>query len=192
MNGMRKLRLRAGRLAAGVALAALGAASQAAIVGQAGLEKVFGFTETGYILPGTANLQFQSVVAGLDPITGNTQVNGQVLGLGAEVTGQLALDAVVDATTGWLACDCGFAAWDHDYLGFSFEDSDGTHYGWLRISVPGDFGPFVIHDYAYEDVAGAAIRVGQFAVPEPGSLALLLGGGVAALLARRRKAASQA
>jgi hypothetical protein len=192
MNGIMKLRLRAGQWAAGVALAALGAASQAAIVGQAGLEKVFGFTETGYVLPGTANLQFQSVVAGIDPVTGNTQVNGQVVGIGAEVTGLLAPDAVVDATTGWLACDCGFAAWDRDYLGFSFEDSDGTHYGWLRISVPGDFGPFVIHDYAFEDVAGVAIRVGQFAVPEPGSLALLLSGGVAALLARRRKPAPHA
>jgi len=188
MNAMKVGGLRAGKVVAGLALAALGATSQAAIVGQAGLEKVFGSNETGYTLPGTTNLVFQSVEVGVDPVTGNPQVNGQMLGLGAQAAGVLGLGDVVDAATSWLACGCGFAAWDHDYLGFSFQDSDGTHYGWLRISVPGDFGPFVIHDYAYEDVAGAAIRVGAFAVPEPGSMALLLAGGVAALLARRRKA----
>ena len=189
MNAVKVMGLRAGRLVAGFAMAALGAASQAAIVGQAGLEKVFGYTETGYVLPGTANLEFHSIVAAIDPATGNPQVNGQIHGLGARMSGNLAAGDVVDAATWlWLDCGCGFVGYDHTYVGFSFEDTDGRHYGWLNVSVPGTFGPFVIHDYAYEDVAGVGIRAGAFAVPEPGSMALLLAGGAAALAARRRKA----
>jgi hypothetical protein len=49
------------------------------------------------------------------------------------------------------------------YLGLSFQHNGRTHYGWARLTVPG---PYIIlyaklTGYAYETIAGKAIKAGQ-------------------------------
>ena len=56
------------------------------------------------------------------------------------------------------------------YLGFAFEPALGgaTYYGWAQLTIS-NTGAGTLHDWAYENAAGAAIRVGAVAVPEPGT-----------------------
>jgi len=73
------------------------------------------------------------------------------------------------------------------YIGVSFGNAGGTHYGWIQVSVPANADGITIIDYAYETDPGIGILVG--AVPEPGS-AGLVGLGLLAMGAgrsRRRK-----
>ena len=80
-----------------------------------------------------------------------------------------------------------FAGAGDKFLGLRFEiEGSGTHYGWARISVNDEM-TAIVHDWAYQDVAGAPIRTG--AVPEPSSLGMLALGAVGVLaLLRRGKA----
>lgn len=75
--------------------------------------------------------------------------------------------------------------------GFAFDIGGSEHFGWIRFHVDGyPYGTrtFTAIDWAYEDVAGAAIKAGATAVPEPAGLGLaLLGGGAAGLAAWRRR-----
>ena len=56
------------------------------------------------------------------------------------------------------------------YLGFAFEPALGgaTYYGWAQLTIS-NTGAGTLHDWAYENAAGTAIRVGAVAVPEPGT-----------------------
>jgi len=82
---------------------------------------------------------------------------------------------------------------DGGYIGLRMFGSS-THYGWLHMSSQSDIG-FVTHSvifdgWAYEDVDGMAIKVGDTGlpvVPVPGALALgSLGVGLVAYFRRRR------
>ncbi|MDQ6623216.1 MAG: PEP-CTERM sorting domain-containing protein [Verrucomicrobiota bacterium] len=71
------------------------------------------------------------------------------------------------------------------YAGFRFAAPDGTHYGWIQLSVSAGHIDFV--SAAYESTPGTAITTG--AVPEPSTLAMLALGATAALgtvIKRRR------
>ena len=50
------------------------------------------------------------------------------------------------------------------FVGVKFERSGNTHYGWVRLSVNQAGSEFTVHDYAYEDVAGASITTGDTGV----------------------------
>ncbi|SFN54933.1 Por secretion system C-terminal sorting domain-containing protein [Bizionia echini] len=47
------------------------------------------------------------------------------------------------------------------FLGFSFDISSNTHYGWARVQVSSDATTMIIKDYAYNSVADAPINAGQ-------------------------------
>lgn len=72
------------------------------------------------------------------------------------------------------------------YIGFLLNAVDGAHFGWARLSVADytsndpDSLSITIHEYAYEDVAGAAVLVGSIGsgpvddeVPVPAALWLI-------------------
>ncbi|MBX3748111.1 MAG: hypothetical protein KF833_22615 [Verrucomicrobiae bacterium] len=78
------------------------------------------------------------------------------------------------------------------YVGFRFDLSGQTHYGWARISMTGggpDTASVTLHDWAYSSLPNAALQVA--AVPEPAATATALGllslgaAGVAAYRRRR-------
>jgi len=55
------------------------------------------------------------------------------------------------------------------YIGIKFDIDGDDHLGWVRISVicaPGD-SKIIIHDWAYESVAGASITTGATETPTP-------------------------
>ena len=71
------------------------------------------------------------------------------------------------------------------FVGLRFAISGSTHYGWARFTYDdATTGNITLHDFAYENVAGANILAG--AVPEPGSALLALAGLAGATLRRRR------
>lgn len=73
------------------------------------------------------------------------------------------------------------------FIGFSFNTGAGIQYGWARVTMNGSPGnAFTLVDYAWAD-PGVAIRAGQTAIPEPGSLGLLAVGAAGLMLWRRRR-----
>lgn len=60
------------------------------------------------------------------------------------------------------------------YLGVSVSAADGLHYGWVRMTVSGDYPYAVIHDWAYESQPGVEIAAGV--VPEPATWQLCIMG----------------
>lgn len=140
----------------------------------------------------------------------------QVFGLGgAEITGGAALSAGarIDASDAWLSYSrlaykyyfpidpsrtSYSGAWVQSgdtvsgYLGFRFGLADGTHYGWLGLTVDGD-GSVRLGALGWEDVAERAIAAGSTesladlpAVPLPAT-GLLLSGALGLIAAARRR-----
>jgi hypothetical protein len=85
------------------------------------------------------------------------------------------------------------------YMGLMFDISGEYHFGWVRLAAAGEHGvqaSAIIHEWAYESVAGRAIPAGATVsdpdgssdVPEPSSLALFALGaaGIAAFKRLRR------
>lgn len=73
------------------------------------------------------------------------------------------------------------------FIGLALTLDDGVHYGFARFAGTN------LLTYAFESVAGVGIAASSavFAVPEPTTWALMLGGlGVVGAIARRRKASS--
>lgn len=93
----------------------------------------------------------------------------------------------------WIASDTTVRG----YLGFSMVLADGTHYGWLDMTLDGTNVSVQLHSLGWEDVAGVGINAGSTEslaipnVPLPASAPLLMGAlaGFGALRRRRRVAA---
>ena len=74
------------------------------------------------------------------------------------------------------------------YLGFYFQDTDGTHTGWAEIttwSTPTD-ASFTLDRYAYDNTPNSSIAT----APEPSTLSLLATGAAGLLELRRRRRAN--
>lgn len=116
------------------------------------------------------------------PLTGTTLI-GADNQWGAETYSLIAWRTVPDfglmGAGSWLQVTNG-------YLGFSVSSVDGIHYGWVRMTVSGDYPYAVIHDWAYESQPGTSLQAGV--VPEPSTIGLmLLGCGVVMLMTWRRR-----
>ena len=84
------------------------------------------------------------------------------------------------------------------YIGFRFNNGDGTQYGWIRVKMPGPKyfeARFELVDYAWGD-PGDRIKAGQTSsadqvevLPDQGSLGLLALGGAGLLAWRRQRRA---
>ena len=77
--------------------------------------------------------------------------------------------------------------WDNGrlaFLGFSFTNASGLHYGWARVKVDEMTNIMTVFDAAYDDAADTAITTP--AVPAPAAATLLLLG-AGALAARRHR-----
>ena len=129
---------------------------------------------------GAAGFSFTSVMTGFGPGAAvATTGTGKVTTLSGGVTDFFA-GATIDQT-GELytfaayptASTIPFSAAD-DFIGLSYTQNDGTHYGYAEV-----FGPSLV-GYGYETTPGATILAGATgggtAVPEPASAALLLAG----------------
>jgi hypothetical protein len=79
-----------------------------------------------------------------------------------------------------------FAGVESAYAGLQLQISGNTHYGWIRLGAPL---PFLnggwIYDFAYETRPDVPILAG--AVPEPSTLALLVGGGLLLVWFKRKR-----
>jgi hypothetical protein len=73
------------------------------------------------------------------------------------------------------------------FLGLQFDPGDGTHYGWIELSMLADASSLTIYGYAYETATDTPIAAGAGAVPLPASLVFLASGLVGLLAYHRRK-----
>ncbi|MFM8817103.1 MAG: hypothetical protein ACKOHI_04395, partial [Phycisphaerales bacterium] len=74
-----------------------------------------------------------------------------------------------------------------NYFGFRIRlgTSQSMIYGWARLVVGSTPGHFTMTHFAYQDIAGSALRVGDgMPIPAPGAIAVF---GAAALAGRRRR-----
>jgi hypothetical protein len=55
-----------------------------------------------------------------------------------------------------------FSDWQEHYLGLMFYNTDGAHYGWVRLKVNSGALDLDIMDYGYEDTPDASIHAGGF------------------------------
>ena len=86
------------------------------------------------------------------------------------------VDGALDGQTQWGTNDYILSSWraaggiptgsgpwngtEPGFMGVRFHAADGTHYGWIRLSVYDEFPGIVIHDWAYETVPDRGIVAG--------------------------------
>jgi len=119
--------------------------------------------------------------------SGGTQVENLGFGTMVDGTSDFAGDFNVSDQHVGLAVDQ-FQLGTPGYIGFSFQDGVGgsTYYGWMNVDLS-NTGSGTIISYAYDTTPNTGIQAGQItAVPEPGSMFIVLGCVGCAMLRRRR------
>jgi len=94
--------------------------------------------------------------------------------------------------TGWLSSQTLSSPWSNNtgYVGFRSQQTDGTHYGWIKLTVNNaNASSVTIDSFAYDTVAGQPITAGETGsgIPEPATSAALLALGSAGLVAYRQR-----
>ena len=126
-----------------------------------------------------------------NPYYGIMRAPGDSLGGGASLpvnTMIMSSSSFVDG--GAMAFGSGAYQWrlnGENYFGFRMRlgASQSLVYGWARMVIGSTPGQFTLTHFAYQDVAGASLRVGEgMPIPGPGAIALF---GAAALAGRRRR-----
>jgi hypothetical protein len=79
----------------------------------------------------------------------------------------------------------GFFDQQNKYIAIRALDGDDAFYGWIRVSHNMAEQQFIVHDWAWNTVAGAPIMAGQ--IPEPRTVALWIGLAAAGFALGRRK-----
>ena len=133
---------------------------------------------------GAANMYSSANGAGTNPLVSMVTSGGNVdanLAPGTVIPGALVMQNGVANSTNLAPGQTGI-------MGIQFIDSGNTYNGWVRITR-GNGGAGNLVDHAYEDTPNAPITAGAGAVPEPGSLGLLLLGAAGLSTWRRRKLA---
>ena len=192
------MRTNLGIALAGVAATVAPLGANASIVSVADLEKSIANGES-YSLPGVTglsfgwlpNLKISSMGSGARIGSGTQGASPGFVGAGVVVgagAGEYFPEYPGPVFGGGTFSGTGI---DTGYFGLSFLLNDGTHYGWVELTVTGNqFEPsMTIHGYGYEDVAGVSIATGATgtSVPEPGTLALAAAGALAAVGAGRAR-----
>jgi hypothetical protein len=125
-----------------------------------------------------------------NPYYGIMRAPGDSLGGGASLpVNTMIMSSSSFADGGAMAFGSGAYQWrlnGENYFGFRMRlgTSQSLVYGWARMVIGSTPGQFTLTHFAYQDVAGASLRVGEgMPIPGPGAIALF---GAAALAGRRR------
>ena len=82
----------------------------------------------------------------------------------------------------------GIGTWAYatnQYMGVRFDTGEGNiHYGWVHMTVPGEFMGAIVHDWAWNTTPGEGLWAGQ--VPEPSTYILFALGALTMAVAARR------
>ena len=126
-----------------------------------------------------------------NPYYGIMRAPGDSLGGGASLpVNTMIMSSSGFADGGSMAFGPGAYQWrlnGENYFGFRMRlgSSQSLVYGWARMVIGSTPGQFTLTHFAYQDVAGASLRVGEgMPIPGPGAIALF---GAAALAGRRRR-----
>jgi MYXO-CTERM domain-containing protein len=126
-----------------------------------------------------------------NPYYGIMRAPGDSLGGGASLpVNTMIMSSSSFADGGAMAFGSGAYQWrlnGENYFGFRMRlgTSQSLVYGWARMVIGSTPGQFTLTHFAYQDVAGASLRVGEgMPIPGPGAIALF---GAAALAGRRRR-----
>lgn len=126
-----------------------------------------------------------------NPYYGIMRAPGDSLGGGASLpVNTMIMSSSGFADGGSMVFGSGAYQWrlnGENYFGFRMRlgTSQSLVYGWARMVIGSTPGQFMLTHFAYQDVAGASLRVGEgMPIPGPGAIALF---GAAALTGRRRR-----
>lgn len=107
---------------------------------------------------------------------------------------------VIDESTDWTGGEYLLVSWmlllndgqagvgpwagETGYMGVQFDSDDGTHFGWVHMTVYAEHPGMTIYGWAYESVPGEGIIAG--AIPEPSSGLLTIIGAISVWFLRKK------
>jgi hypothetical protein len=126
-----------------------------------------------YVIPGP---DFVLTTAGANSNTGPLMAGTMIDSSRAWTSGVQTLAAWRVPLDGPLGCAGPWCGISNGYMGLQFEIDGSTHYGWARLTVEEASPSAILHEWAYESLAGVGLNAGV--VPEPSTIILLSVGAV--------------